>query len=500
MLRRQWLTCICLSLLYSQLLCELEGDPIEIVGDFSNLRPHDSEFSILIEKLIWPEAITFVSSWLRVLSPSPGKIPAQPDALGCLGGLETSSASRVERLGHLLVLLRLVDRSDSDFQVEGFVCPSEVEFADGRPRVAAVTFNAARLRKSAEGVRAAVEMTIEALLKTLLFNPELLRRAPAGVTKDGELTMFSGPNVLEWGRAHFDCDEFEGMPAAAEGRGFDRRFAGDEVLTPGPKQRGVVSRLTMAVLRDSGWFDVDFSKAEPNAWGRDAGCEFLAPGCNAKKFAEFCDKSDDSAAGCASDQRGKARCLQIGDCNLRVANVGMGAACGGGFFASGEGIVGPRLRGEFFGGFARCFEVQASWMTGRSAGCLMSFCSDDLKRIYVVGTRGTTVCDRPGLAIALETYTLLCPDPKKFCATSGLTSCPEDCGGRGRCNYRRECVCDFAFEGIACEKLKDFAKILPSSLAKKLMQDIVPEFDMTILDAYVSHLSLVLISIFAILA
>ena len=39
------------------------------------------------------------------------------------------------------------------------------------------------------------------------------------------------------------------------------------------------SRLTLAVLEDSGWYSVDYAAASTLLWGRERGCQFVLGGC-----------------------------------------------------------------------------------------------------------------------------------------------------------------------------------------------------------------------------
>jgi len=41
----------------------------------------------------------------------------------------------------------------------------------------------------------------------------------------------------------------------------------------------VFSKFTMALLKDSGWYEVDFEKAETFLFGYKYGCEFLTKDC-----------------------------------------------------------------------------------------------------------------------------------------------------------------------------------------------------------------------------
>ena len=44
-------------------------------------------------------------------------------------------------------------------------------------------------------------------------------------------------------------------------------------------QNPTFSRLTLALLEDTGWYGVDYSKAEPLSWGRGLGCDFVTKSC-----------------------------------------------------------------------------------------------------------------------------------------------------------------------------------------------------------------------------
>eukprot|EP00731_Ephydatia_muelleri_P008823 Em0004g1161a len=37
--------------------------------------------------------------------------------------------------------------------------------------------------------------------------------------------------------------------------------------------------MTLALLQDTGWYQVDFSKAEPLQWGKNASCQFVLGSC-----------------------------------------------------------------------------------------------------------------------------------------------------------------------------------------------------------------------------
>jgi Leishmanolysin. len=44
-------------------------------------------------------------------------------------------------------------------------------------------------------------------------------------------------------------------------------------------QNPVYSRLTLALMEDTGWYSANYSMAQPLAWGRNLGCEFVTRSC-----------------------------------------------------------------------------------------------------------------------------------------------------------------------------------------------------------------------------
>jgi len=44
-------------------------------------------------------------------------------------------------------------------------------------------------------------------------------------------------------------------------------------------QNPVYSRLTLALMEDSGWYKANYSVAEPLHWGNNLGCDFAMKSC-----------------------------------------------------------------------------------------------------------------------------------------------------------------------------------------------------------------------------
>ncbi|RNE94914.1 surface protease GP63, partial [Trypanosoma rangeli] len=84
---------------------------------------------------------------------------------------------------------------------------------------------------------------------------------------------------------------------------------------------GYYTALTMAVFADLGYYHVNWSMAEPMAWGNNTGCDFLTKRCKdthdlAKKYPHmFCDEKDNTTLRCSSDRR------RVGTCTAYVVDA-----------------------------------------------------------------------------------------------------------------------------------------------------------------------------------
>lgn len=50
-------------------------------------------------------------------------------------------------------------------------------------------------------------------------------------------------------------------------------------MTGSHTQNRVFSRITLALMEDSGWYSADYQLAEKLDWGRGLGCDFVLKSC-----------------------------------------------------------------------------------------------------------------------------------------------------------------------------------------------------------------------------
>lgn len=133
------------------------------------------------------------------------------------------------------------------------------------------------------------------------------------------------PAVTQAVREHFNCSSLEGAELEDQGSDgtsithWEKRLFENEAMTGTHTQNSVYSKLTLAILQDTGWYIPDYNRAEQLEWGKDLGCNFAKKSCKswiderrAMKLSirPFCDKpkGDLLQISCTDDGNSKAVC------------------------------------------------------------------------------------------------------------------------------------------------------------------------------------------------
>lgn len=324
-------------------------------------------------------------------------------------------------------------------------------------------------------------------------------------------------------RNHFDCQEALGaelesgefLPLSTSpnnvsclGDHWERRLFQSDLMNPlvemeNHEANPFFSTLTLAFFADSGWYQVDLSRADyPSSWGRGAGCDFVSQPCvsedgkvlpSAQQF--FCTQKPSNTSsvdetfsseiqGCTSDLSRKASCSlgkYAGELprEYQYFKNEYGAEFGGsdpfmdycpvyaGFSnglcsdSSSEALIRVSSVERFGRRDSRCLSSQVKVkqesstgndgiQVGTTALCLPIACvvEDHSLRIQVNGN--WQVCSGNGQVLSVtignEVVDITCPDPIGVCPTF---YCQRDCLGRsdGRtvCSYTvGDCICTTA--------------------------------------------------------
>ncbi|KAF4020833.1 hypothetical protein G4228_012752 [Cervus hanglu yarkandensis] len=133
------------------------------------------------------------------------------------------------------------------------------------------------------------------------------------------------PRVVDEARKHFNCPILEGMELENQGgmgtelNHWEKRLLENEAMTGSHTQNRVLSRITLALMEDTGWYKANYSMAEKLDWGRGMGCDFVRRSCKfwidqqrqkRQMLNPYCNtlRSNPLQLTCRQDQRAVAVC------------------------------------------------------------------------------------------------------------------------------------------------------------------------------------------------
>jgi hypothetical protein len=258
----------------------------------------------------------------------------------------------------------------------------------------------------------------------------------------------------------YGCPSLEGAVlengggSSTDGSHFERKYFVYEAMSSGSIVGRRVSQFSLALLEGSGWYNIDYSFAEPFYFGQGQGCPFVRDTCtsNNAKFNEYCEGS---SRGCAPHGRGGGNC--------RSDSISEGCK----YYSpdpdydceNEDGLdYAPLPELQSFGRDtgSKCFSGTLSTLrqnpTIKRSFCFKYACTgsgSDIKLELTVGSN-KLVCTKEGtLTISGYNGVVNCPDPVEYCGTLGKKYCPRNCMGRGTCSNGK-CVCKSGFKGVDC--------------------------------------------------
>jgi len=272
-------------------------------------------------------------------------------------------------------------------------------------------------------------------------------------------TVLDIPELTTKLRKHYGCTTLEGAFLEDDGGDgtaashFERRHFIYEVMTSGVMHGRRISEFSLGLLEGTGWYQPDYSYAEPYYFGSGQGCSFLKSSCASSSFTfdEFCKVQASrgcTAAGlgggvCQSDTRsdGCKHYYPTRDLDCESPEAENYARL-------------PNLQAFGRGSGSKCFggDLSSTSKASKTTFCFKYTCTGTgLQTVLNVQVGSTKViCKREG-AMAVTGYkgTISCPDPLTFCNSAGKQFCPRNCMGRGSC-VKNKCVCYKGFKGTDC--------------------------------------------------
>jgi hypothetical protein len=307
--------------------------------------------------------------------------------------------------------------------------------------------------------------------------------------KGKTVTKLMLPEITKMAKEHFDCSSFpnagveleDGGGGGTAGSHLEKRLFGEELMTGTSTMHDIQSPISLALFKDSGWYEVSYSATKTLRHLNGVGCDALTKRCNewpqsAKDAGYFCDS--EGAKGCMGDYY-KGYCdlatysnslpsqfqyfsdsSKGGRDQLMDFCPSMNAYSNGDCRDSNNGQA-NNIFGEQYTAMSRCFTsdlIQNGWTSGagRGARCHEHKCIlRSGKRILQVsiGANNWVDCPTNGGDVSVSGYkgTISCPTASSVCETQeNVNTCPNACSGRGACGNDGQCQCNAGYSGTDC--------------------------------------------------
>lgn len=82
------------------------------------------------------------------------------------------------------------------------------------------------------------------------------------------------PNVVREARNYFNCSQLEGAELEDQGEDgtvlthWEKRVFENEAMTGTHTQNPIISRISLALMEDTGWYTANYSQAGEMSWGK----------------------------------------------------------------------------------------------------------------------------------------------------------------------------------------------------------------------------------------
>lgn len=258
------------------------------------------------------------------------------------------------------LLLVITTEGTKDDSFVAYASPCQIHPYSGRPVVGRVNFNLAYLNTDFDVFFDQFGTIYHEITHVLGFSPSLFKyfinwRTNSRIGKENvliqrqygsnKMDLIATPEVKKFVQQHFNCNSLEGAPveneggAGSKGAHWEKVYFGSEYMVASTIINPVISGLTIALLKDTGWYQFNDSgrlstqsnngksvKIEPMFWLKDYGCNIYKEQC--PQAAHSCTTS--GVAGCSFDQTFEGRCRGSGfsnGCKYNVASDFMTQDC-----------------------------------------------------------------------------------------------------------------------------------------------------------------------------
>lgn len=299
-----------------------------------------------------------------------------------------------------------------------------------------------------------------------LYEYKTIRGAPKSILKT--------PNLLAKAKEAFGCQSLSGVETdgagTSSGSHWSTRIMFNDFMIMYDNGIQIYSTISLALMKDTGWYDVDYSVADVPSFGRNYGCSFFDSKCLTAGVSNFPKLFCDAAADWTCDvfQLNKGSCrissyTSVPSYFQYFVDTTLGGVdstadycpyrsrysngnCRGGStatftYANADEVIGSTsrcfksnlMRSGSISNYAACYEVKS---------CTSTYA------VVKIGTQ-TINCPFTGAILTVTGYTgtITCPDSDILCAD---VPCLEGCRGVGTC-VKGVCQCISGYTGTSCQ-------------------------------------------------
>jgi leishmanolysin len=100
--------------------------------------------------------------------------------------------------------------------------------------------------------------------------------------------IIKSPHVVNYARQYYGCNSLQGVElenaggSGTAGAHWERSNVGDEYMTGADINEPKISKFTLNIFKDSGWYNPDMNLADRLRWGKGDGCDFISKKCRAR--------------------------------------------------------------------------------------------------------------------------------------------------------------------------------------------------------------------------